>query len=267
VLAASRPLGITLDGVPITDATPLIAGSAAPPDPHDAPEPEMDHLWPGNTEALQFIWANAKVENAVRNADGDLVRKCSLKPRGNAKLAADGAMNVTKGAMLAQGADDALLDACFESNQLAVEAVFVPANVVQFGPARMISFSEGPYKRNFTLGQQKNRLVMRLRTQHTNENGMCPETIFGEVRAGKPHHVIVTYSPGRLCAYLNGKRVADSDKIQGDFSPWAEMHLLFGDEWRGTRDWAGSLRNLAIHSRVIGAEEAKRRYELAMKKE
>lgn len=246
---------------------PVPAGPARPKSQtdtlHDAAAPKMAGAWPGARAGLVFLWAGAAAKNEITDAAGKAVRVCRLKPRGRARTNADGAMDLAGGAMLAEGADEALLAACRQSHQLAVEARITPARPGQTGPARIISFSTDPYHRNFTIGQEGDKLVFRLRTPRTGENGMNPETTLCRLRAGKTHHVIVSYSPGRLTCYLDGRRVLDTDRVRGDFSNWSAQHLLFGDEWRQPRDWAGTVAGVAVHSRVIGAAEAGRRFKLA----
>ena len=220
---------------------------------HDAPAPKMANAWPGNRDGLVFLWDSPRSRHRVR-------------PRGAAKFTPPGAMDLAGGAMLAEGADEPLLAACRKSNQLAIEARITPADLRQSGPARIVSFSTDGYHRNFTLAQEKDRLVLRLRTPRTGDNGMRPETTVCRLRAGKTHHVIVSYSPGRLTAYLDGNRVLDTAAVRGDFSNWSAQHLLFGDEYSDRRDWAGRLEGIAIHSRVIGAKEATQRHRQAVKK-
>jgi len=175
-------------------------------------------------------------------------------------------MVLGRGAMLAQDADKSLLDACKAANALSVEALITPADTRQTGPARIISFSQDGYNRNFTLCQERDALVLRLRTTRTGVNGMKPQTELCKLRAGGEHHVIVTYRPGRLTCYLNGKRAIQTGRVRGDFSTWVPMHLLFGDEWKDRRCWSGRLRGIAISAREIGPAEAAARYKLAIGK-
>ena len=93
---------------------------------------------------------------------------------------------------------------------------------------------------------------------------MKPQTELCKLRAAAEHHVIVTYRPGRLTCYLNGKRILQTDRVRGDFSNWVPMHLLFGDEWKDKRYWSGRLRGIAIGAREIGPAEAAARYKLAV---
>jgi outer membrane protein assembly factor BamB len=229
-----------------------VAKPPSPP-PLDIKMPKMADSWPGNTEAAVFVWATGK---SVKNS--------TVKPRDDARIGADGEMILGRGAMLAQDADAPLLKTCKASNKLSIEALLTPGDIKQNGPTRIISFSQDAYKRNFTIGQERSDLVLRLRTTRTGENGMKPEMKLCKLTAAKTHHVIVTYSPGKLSCYLDGKSVLQSDRVGGDFSNWSPMHLLFGDEWNGDRRWSGKLQGLAIHARIIGAKEVAVRYKLAM---
>ncbi len=202
-----------------------------------------------------FTWRNGKVTAG----------SARLQTRGRAAIEPGGAMSLADGAIIVDGLDDVLLERCRRTNQLTIEAVVTPANTRQSGPARIISFSTDAYRRNFTLGQDRERFVLRLRTPETGENGMKPETVLCRVRAGATQHLVVTYSPGSLACYLNGRQVLDTDRVGGGFSNWTPQHLLFGDEWSDRRDWAGSLREVSIESRAIDGTEARRRYKRAMR--
>ena len=247
-------------------AQPATPARPQGPSLHDAKAPRMTGTWPGNTDGLVFVWADAKGKNEVRDAAGKVVRTCTVKPRGKATTDERGVMVLGEGGMLAEGVDEALLAACRKAGQLAIEALITPKDLAQEGPARIITFSEDGYHRNFTVAQEGADLLLRLRTPKTGENAMNPQTNLVRLAAGKRHHVIVSYEPGRLVCYVDGRRACDTDRVQGDLGNWGPMHLVFGDEWKDPRLWAGRLEGIAIHNRVIGAEEAARRYELAKKR-
>ena len=147
------------------------------------------------------------------------------------------------------------------ANRLTVEAVVRPGARLQDGPARIVSFSTDGGSRNFTLGQQGDQLVFRLRTPKTGANGSTPETPLCRIAAGRYTHVLVTYTPGRLVCYSDGVKVVDTDRIQGDFRNWEAQHVVFGDEWRDDLDWDGVLEGVAVYGRVLDAAEARANYE------
>ena len=218
--------------------------------------------WPGTQQGLVFLWNNSKSANTVMGPDGKPLRSCRVHAVRKAVFGRFYDMLLGGGAMLAEGVDRPLLEACKKSNRLAVEALLTPDDLNQHGPARIVSFSQDPNQRNFTLGQDGKKLIFRLRTPKTGPNGTNPEVRFGSLQAGKPTHVIVAYRPGRLAVYIDGRPISVSQKVSGDFRNWAPMHLLFGDEWTADRDWRGRLEAVAIYARFIGPEEAAARYRL-----
>ncbi len=234
------------------------------------PPPKIDlaalRSWPGNAPGLILAWRRGlPLDKLVSTVDAS-ANKWTLAPRGKASLNPSGELETAGGAFVVEGAAKSLLTACRRTNQLSIEAVIAPANMNQFGPARIISFSIDPYHRNFTLGQERGHLVLRLRTPRTGENGMGPETRLCQIEAGRLQHVLVAYRDGSVVCYLNGREVTRSSAVRGDFSNWSLQHLLFGDEWQDSRHWHGRIERVALYSRFIDAGEAKKRAELSVKR-
>ena len=239
------------NGRPVPTAKPL---PAAPP-----PKPvKVTDKWPGSTDGLVFVWENGSRANEIRDAAGRTVRQCLGRMRGAGRYGRHYEMQLAGGAFLARDADGPLLDACKKANQLTIEATVRTDNLRQAGPARIISFSSDTRSRNFTLGQDRDKLILRLRTPRTGSNGSKPQHTLSRLAAGRTYHVIVTYRPGRLICYLDGKAVFSSGDNWGDFSNWQPHHLLFGDEYSGGRDWSGRVEGIAIYSRFMDAKEVKR---------
>lgn len=192
-------------------------------------------------------------ESAPFPADGTVFAWKAGEPtsafvaRGAAHVAEDGSLDVTDGAFELPGVAERLLAACRAANTLAIDVTITTADRQQTGPARILTFSSDPYHRNFTLGQEGDRLVFRLRTPETGENGMNPETTVGRgIPAGEPQRVAVRYEPGRLTGVLRGLATVDTDAVQGDFSNWEPQSLLLGDEATGDRGWNGRIHALRI---------------------
>jgi hypothetical protein len=76
-----------------------------------------------------------------------------------------------------------------------------------------------------------------------------------ELPPGVESHVAVTYSPGRLVAYLNGEEAFSTDEIQGGFFHWQTYPVTIGSDARGRSTWHGALEGIAIYDRVLSAEE------------
>lgn len=220
-----------------------------------------DGQWPINRDGLCFLWANGQMMNEGRDPVSGAQVVFRTVARGRARPGLHHVMDLAGGAFVAQGCDDRLLSACKAANRLSLEAVISPDRLEQKGPARIITFSSSAGSRNFTLGQEGDRLILRLRTPQTGENGVSPEIELCRLAAGKPQHVAVTYTPGRLVCYLEGRQILETDKVKGDFSNWSAHHLLFGDEWGGARDWAGTIEAVAVYSRVLPGEEVRKNYQ------
>jgi hypothetical protein len=109
-------------------------------------------------------------------------------------------------------------------------------------------------------------LIFSLNTSEEDTASSPPTVLSGELRQGVPNHVIVTYAPGRLLLYINGKRYVPQPQLSGDFRNWTHQHLQFGAEIDGGYDWSGKLEGIAIHNRDFTDVEAKSRYHLVVNK-
>jgi len=97
------------------------------------------------------------------------------------------------------------------TSQFTLSTTVATADTEQNGPARIISLSGDPYHRNFTLGQEKNHLVFRLRTPLTGENGLEPPLIVPNIFTSRnPRHLAVTYDGSSLRLYVDGLRHSHS---------------------------------------------------------
>ena len=225
--------------------------------------------WPCSTNGLLFVWRDASAANTVPVSGGLPAYKCRPAGRGKARIADTGAMDLGRGAFVARSAvNDRLFSACKRSNAFTIEAMIQPDTVKQGGPARVISFSQDGADRNFTLGQEKDRLVFRLRTVSAGDQNNTVDLF--ELSAKKWHHVVITYAAstgssskrptGLLDAYLNGRRMSRKTFSSGLLSGWKPMHLIFGDEYAASRDWSGQLRGIAIYGRAISPVEVAAEY-------
>jgi len=154
-----------------------------------------------------------------------------------------------------------LVEACRASNEITIEAWLAPANITQDGPARIVSLSADPYKRNFTLGQEGDRYEVRLRTTRTGENGMSPALATRGGAAARLSHVVYTRAAdGRAILYINGQPAA-TGTVPGDLSNWdAGFRFALGNELTRDRPWRGELRLVALYSRALTPQEVERNY-------
>lgn len=81
-----------------------------------------------------------------------------------------------------------------DTSQFTLIADVATADTNQTGPARIVSLSAGPLRRNFTLGQEGTNLDFRLRTPLTGINGSKPSLSIPHIFADtSPHKLIITY--------------------------------------------------------------------------
>ena len=98
-----------------------------------------------------------------------------------------------------------------KTSQFTISTTVATADLAQTGPARIISVSGNPTHRNFTIGQQRTDLELRLRTPITGANGSDLKLNIPRIFADtNPHHIIFTYSGATVRVYV--------DKVQNSYS-------------------------------------------------
>jgi len=142
------------------------------------------------------------------------------------------------------------------TGEYTIEAWVAPANVSQDNTARIISYSAGTSQRNFTLGQSLYNYDVMHRSTTTDLNG---EPTLSTADADEDlqatlQHVVVTYDPvnGRRI-YVNGIFTDDTDPIAGGtLVDWDNSFaFVMGNEVSNDRPWAGTIRFVAIHNRIL----------------
>jgi hypothetical protein len=162
-----------------------------------------------------------------------------------------------------------LHDLISTTGEFAIEAWVVPANVTQEGPARIISYSGGADTRNFTLGQTLYNYDYLLRTDKTDLNGQpaLSTNDAAEVLQASLQHVVVNYDAvnGRQI-FVNGRFTGDTDNTEpGNFADWNNSYaFVLGNEVSGDIPWAGSIRMVAIHNRVLSTEQVAQNFDVGI---
>ena len=180
-------------------------------------------------------------------------------------LSVKGAVNsLPEGVLIADGgklfsvhAGRALAERIKQTNVFSVEALFKPADTDHEGPARIVSLSRDSGVRNFTLGQQKDNFIVRLRSESNSDNGNQPEISIPGL-APERVHAAVTYDGEFIRFYLNGRLLKRASGVTGDLARWDESFpLVFGNEYAAPRDWSGILRFVAFYDRVLSADQVR----------
>lgn len=151
-------------------------------------------------------------------------------------------------------------DLIVATGEFAIEAWVAPANVTQEGPARIVSYSGGRDRRNFTLGQTLYNYDMLLRHDNTDTNGMPAMSTrdADEDLQAALQHVVVNYDGvGGRQIYVNGEFTDDEDDIEAaGLSDWDDSFaFVLGNEVSGDVPWAGTIRMAAMHNRVLTTEQ------------
>lgn len=161
-----------------------------------------------------------------------------------------------------------LHDLITATGKFSVEAWITPSNVVQEGPARIISYSASETQRNFTLGQTQYNYDFMLRSQQTSLNGepalSTPDA--DEVLQATLQHVVLTYDAtnGRQI-YVNGKLIEVTDEDVSPLSAWDDSFaLILGQEATNNNVWQGSVRLLAIYNNVLTQEQIQQNYDIGV---
>ena len=157
-----------------------------------------------------------------------------------------------------------LHDMILATGEFSIEAWLAPANVTQ-EEAYMVTYSGGTMARNFTLGQTKYNYDAMLRSSATDANGMPALSTADAARRlqASLQHVVVTYDPvnGRRI-YVNGEFTGDVDKQNGGtIANWDNTFaLVLGNEVSSDRSWAGVIKFVAIHNRVLTDVQIKQNF-------
>lgn len=132
--------------------------------------------------------------------------------------------------------------------------------IFQGGPARIISLSDGASLRNFTLGEHRGGIVLRIRTPVTGANGSDPQTIAdGVVSTTTPRLFVATYDGAVFRIYADGVLEAERRLAAGAFDGWTPgFRLYYGNEATGDRPWRGHLLDAAVYDRALKPDQVSR---------
>ena len=139
------------------------------------------------------------------------------------------------------------------TDQLSVEVYLMTLKDFQNGPARIVSYSTDTLSRNFTLGQDQDSLIFRLRTTKTDDDGFTPSFSADPVfHAGKKQHIVFTYDGKSERLFLNGRLNKTSDGVKGTFQNWdSNCQLVLGNEVTANRPWNGRIYFVALYNKSL----------------
>jgi glycopeptide antibiotics resistance protein len=115
------------------------------------------------------------------------------------------------------------------SSQFSIITTIATGSLNQKGPARIISQSDSPYYRNFTLGQEGSDLVLRLRNLGSDSNGTKPHyTLPNFFTDTKLHRLVITYGGTLLSFYVDKSSQIYTFDVPTDFiSGGPEVFIIY----------------------------------------
>lgn len=225
----------------------------------------MNNL-PVSKRGETFQWENDGADSRIINTKGGFLRSCRLVPEGRAFLGQGGRMHLDGGHFHTQDNETAevISQAAKTTNQFTMELQFVTNSLEVKGPARIASCSKDWSSRNWTVGQEGDKLILRFRTPQNGENGTNTQLELGTVEKGKPYHLIFSYVPGNMIWCLNGK-IGTSAGISEGLGNWEPYHLIFGNETSGEREWKGEIQGVHIYAYAMDIKAMNKRYKSIQK--
>lgn len=173
-----------------------------------------------------------------------------------------GTLRIDSGTVIAStGAADKLNAAIPASGALTVEAWVDPANLIQDGPAAIVSLSEGAAARNVTLGQEGGSGDARLRTwSHDSDDSGAPSITAAGLGSDLVHVVYTRAANADIALYYDGALVA-SALLGGDLTNWDPVYALsLGNEPTAGSPWLGTFDLVAIYDRALTADEVQQNF-------
>jgi hypothetical protein len=120
-----------------------------------------------------------------------------------------------------------LYDTLVRTNQFTLLVSMRTSNFEPSGPARIITYSQDRFNRNFTLGQIHNLLYLRVRTPDSGTNGNNPALYSGPVLSLNHAFFVAAVYDGRFSKlYVDGKCVGQVDlgakrpRLPGRIAAW-----------------------------------------------
>ncbi|HVJ69532.1 MAG TPA: DUF1553 domain-containing protein [Caulifigura sp.] len=176
-------------------------------------------------------------------------------------LRSGGSQIVSSVLIASDGPARRLTSAIKTKNELSIEVWLKPRKLDLTGPARIVSLSQNPSLRNFTLGQDKGQLEFRIRTTSTDDNGLpALKTPESSLVLERTHVVVTRSSDGTLTIYLNGQPSV-SKQVAGTFQNWDEEYRLsLANELTSDRPWLGDLFLVALYNRALSVAEVQQNF-------
>ncbi len=125
----------------------------------------------GRAQAAQIAFFDFEEGTGTTTADTSGVGTAMTLQLTGTEWVEGGLKNVTGKAQASLADSRKLFDMIMPTGAFSVEAWIIPENTTQIGPARIVSYSTGPARRNFMIGQNAAVYRVRNRSSVSNANG------------------------------------------------------------------------------------------------
>jgi hypothetical protein len=214
------------------------------------------HDWPSRRAEILLLWSTGDREAAILDRATGLEHVDEAVAHGRARLDHHWRMDVSGGYFTIQGQDQ-LAKRIAQVGAFGLELTLAPDTLDAERPAVIAGMGRNANDANFLLLQEGRGLSLRLRTDGAPEEGSQVE--LAKLTAPGPNHLVVTYTAGRLAAYLDGRQVTDDQGIEGTLSVWPEgLPLVVGAGPGGDLPWSGVVEGIALYGHFVTPEEARR---------
>lgn len=207
--------------------------------------------WPADDRDLVFAQRSAHEAPMAYGEDGEPLYGVSLKPKGLARSDSHGRMLVSGGWYFSDRVGERFAAAIADSEAFTLELTVAPSLDRRPG-ARLVALTQSDGTVGLALDQ--NGLELSLSIAESSERGRPAQVLLFSVEPGKPNHVAITYTGGRLKGYLNGRLAAESE-IHLNLENGEAWTLTLGAGPDGSGDWAGAIEGVALYSRALSRDE------------
>ncbi|WFB34407.1 hypothetical protein P3T73_09560 [Kiritimatiellota bacterium B12222] len=207
-------------------------------------------------EQFRLIWGMPHRTSQVYVFTGDIQTKPELTMTKGVVLQREFLEFNGGRAVVAEGGDG-LWEAVKQTGQLTLMIDLEVDSLDQTRYARIIGYSKNRRERDFSLCQQMDELIMRLRTSKTHSNGTNPVLNLGKLKAGERTRLVFSYSEKGPICYRDGVKV-DVRSLKGDFSTWEKMTLLLGNEVKDEHPWMGKVYRFALSNEALSEDAAQK---------
>ncbi len=222
----------------------------------------LQPAWPANRAGLVFLWQTDTSPSLCLDKARDWFPPVRMTPWGSARFDRFGAMLLEGGVMFASDTSRCITERCRTTGEWSLEVTLTCANAYQGRPGRPRRIigckRDGGPDLSFSIEQEAGHLIVALTLQKDKDQPKAHRASLGPVTVEQPQHVVVSYAPGKLRGWLNGKLTLEEDV--GGQLPWQNSTftdgLHFGGPEQVDKPWRGRIEGVAIYCTALNADDA-----------